>query len=39
MKGLRIADLERKLTDALQKGDDSLACELEDAILHKEKRK
>ena len=39
MKGMRIDDLERKLTEALLEGDDSRACELEDAILRKEKRK
>ena len=39
MKGMRIADLEDRLTEALQKGDDSLAREFEDAILRKEKKK
>lgn len=39
MKGLRIIDLERKLTEAIQNDDDSLTQELEDTILRKEKKK
>lgn len=39
MKGMRIADLEDRLTEALREGDDSRARELEDAVLRKEKRK
>jgi hypothetical protein len=39
MKGLRIMDLEHKLTDALQNGDDPLIHEIENLILRKEKKK
>ena len=39
MKGLRAIDLERKLTDAIAKGKDSMIIELESSILQKEKKK
>ena len=39
MKGLQNMDLETKLTEAIRKGDDSLASELEKDILRKEKKK
>jgi len=39
MKGLRTIDLERKLTEAIVKGDDPMILELEKIILRKEKKK
>jgi len=38
MKGMRIPDLERKLTGAIEKGNDLLALELEKTLLRKERK-
>jgi len=39
MKGMRIVDLERRLTKAILDGDSTLFLELEKEILRKEKKK
>ena len=39
MKGLRTIVLERRLTEAIGKGDDPMILELEETILRKEKKK